>query len=75
MMVRSHNRPADKNHDALLEAIEEWVTLSYGHQLSSAQRRELKQSLVAQQAAIKRLRAFPLANGDEPALVYKVPAP
>jgi hypothetical protein len=41
----------------------------YGNRFSDEQKKDIHRLLVQQQKSLDAVRAFPLANGDEPALV------
>lgn len=47
------------------------VLRKYGDRLNEEQRAELRKSLFQTQEAAEKLRAFPLENGDEPAVVFR----
>ena len=47
------------------------ILRKYGSRLSDAEKADVRKSVLSQQESIDKLRAFPLENWDEPALVLR----
>ncbi len=47
------------------------IMRKYGSRLSDAEKADVRKSVLSQQESIDKLRAFPLENWDEPALVLR----
>lgn len=58
---------AEANYQALMQR--------YGNRLNSDQKHDVHRLLMQQQKSVEALRAFTLANGDEPSLVLHLELP
>src|SRR5258708_30908273 len=47
------------------------ILRKYGSRLNDAEKADVRKSVLSQQESIEKLRAFPLENWDEPALVLR----
>ncbi|MGZ4788693.1 MAG: hypothetical protein ACXVZX_09240 [Terriglobales bacterium] len=51
----------------------ETVIRKYGNRFSEEQKKDIKRLVNSQQGTLDKLRAFNVTNGDQPALVFKLP--